>query len=339
MKVDFFFQGKLSREEAASAFLATLLEQRADFREFFFGICAASAIGPISRDSWEVVTEENEFDILMTSPDGAWDVLIENKIKSGSVTPGQLVNYYKRLRSNTDRNILLVYLTPSSSSGQAEFDRLMQHGASQSGDQFVHISWMDDLLEFAQSLDAGDSESDFIQSGFRKIKSQILSSQQERYPLTGGRERVDEIVNGVIDALRLKYPSISFRKWRDGSGSTIYTAKSDLTLYLKAVIDWDEGTGLPFGLINDDDTLNLPLQACMNLSSNGRKSATALDRWRTMSIDRSIQIPQLGTMTTKDDGGAWIFWDEDVPAEKGELQARLLAVGTAILDEMSEFFS
>ena len=36
MNIHFFFKGKLSREESSSALIASLLEQRADFRSFFF---------------------------------------------------------------------------------------------------------------------------------------------------------------------------------------------------------------------------------------------------------------------------------------------------------------
>jgi hypothetical protein len=35
MRLDLFFNGKLGREEMSSAFLATLLDQRDDFRDFF----------------------------------------------------------------------------------------------------------------------------------------------------------------------------------------------------------------------------------------------------------------------------------------------------------------
>jgi len=61
MKWHLFFEGQMSREVVASAFLGTILDQRADIRNAFFDTladCVGAELSELFKtSSWEVTVE------------------------------------------------------------------------------------------------------------------------------------------------------------------------------------------------------------------------------------------------------------------------------------------
>lgn len=337
MNIHFFFEGKLSREEATSALLATLLEQRADFRAFFFDQCGIPESDRKSGDRWSIVTEKHEFDILMECASSDWAILIENKIKSGSVMPEQLNRYYRRLRTASDKRILLVYLTPKPGTGQTEFGRLSGDKESGTDDRFVHLSWPD-IFAYESQMVTGDEDLELVGSGFAATKNHIESSLQETYPLVGGRERVDEIACRIHSDLSKEFPHIQFRRWRGADASTVYTAKCKISVYFKGIMDYDENSYEPVNLLNDDGTLNVTLEVNMGISESGRKKPEIVRKWQAMSEGGTIGIPGLGNMTTRSGDGKWFFWNSEITASDNEIHAELLEACRSVLKRLKEFF-
>ncbi len=341
MNIRFFFQGKLSREEASSAFLATLLEQRPDFRAYFFNLCDVGDRGLPRGREWRVVTEDRDFDVFMDCRESDWVVLIENKIKSGSITPGQLSNYYAKLRNNQDNqqaNILLVYLTPKPGTGQAEFMQMKNSPDLAEGDYLVHLSW-DDIFDYVSLLEEADAQHDFITSGFDAIKQHIESSLQEKYTLTNGREQLDEIAALIVEDLGKAFPHINFRRWRGADASSVYTVKSDITVYIKAITKYDPDTNEPDNLLNPDGTLNVILEVSMNISGLGSRKPSVRQQWASLVKDNLIQVPGLEDMVPSKIDPKWFVWhSEVVTSPKEQVQSQLLIAGKAVLTHMAPFF-
>ena len=89
----FFFEGKLAREESASALLATLLEQSACFRQRFLDVLHLDI-----NDAPDVAVERNDVDVCLTFPKDKTTILVENKTKGSSKTDSQLARYYEQAK-------------------------------------------------------------------------------------------------------------------------------------------------------------------------------------------------------------------------------------------------
>jgi hypothetical protein len=96
MDLRFFFKIGV-KEELASAFLATLLESDAEFRRDFLALLAvhgtSGRLHSLASASWHIHTEKpiesGRVDIELQTDDASSVILIENKVFSGSLQPGQ----------------------------------------------------------------------------------------------------------------------------------------------------------------------------------------------------------------------------------------------------------
>ena len=103
MDITYFFKGKLAREEASSAFLATLLSQTEDdgiFKANFFKLLGENydfgepipteIIKKISSDKYKIITEEDEIDITMQGNNNL--ILIENSPKEIKLITREIIS-------------------------------------------------------------------------------------------------------------------------------------------------------------------------------------------------------------------------------------------------------
>ena len=176
----FFFEGTL-REEAASAFLATLLEQDPGFRAAFVrrigGGDGADAAAPkiqvepyLGGGKWP--------DVLMELP--GLLVLVENKVRPRAIRPGQLAEYHVAAVARWPRHrVISVFLTPDRRSGSAEVRRVRRviRGHARV-DAAVVLTWRQVhwLLRFANGSDV-----EFRRTGIRAIARAIAA-----YPIRPG---------------------------------------------------------------------------------------------------------------------------------------------------------
>jgi hypothetical protein len=167
----FFFEGT-QREEAASAFLATLLEQGPDFRAAFVRrIGGGDAGAPRPKVRVESHLGGGTWaDILMELP--GLVVLVENKIRPQAVQPGQLVRYHlAAIDAWPTRRVISVFLAPEARLGYAEA-RAVRREVRKAGrdDLAVVLTWAQVrwLARFASLPDQG-----FRDAGFRSIARAI----------------------------------------------------------------------------------------------------------------------------------------------------------------------
>ena len=121
-----FFQGKLAREEATSAFLAMLLDGLSSFRAHFM---AQLPVEPdaVPRGPHIVSTEVREVDVRVDYPAMDAVILIENKVLASSVSPGQLLRYYReQFDAQPSTRVVLVYLGPGKGVGRGEVRRVAE---------------------------------------------------------------------------------------------------------------------------------------------------------------------------------------------------------------------
>lgn len=190
-----FLAGGMVREEAASAFLATLIDQSDEFRQRFFQLCGIESF-PVNS----VVVEQGRRDVTVEGTDTL--LIIENKIAAGAKMKGQLVGYYRRCKEdNPDVKIHSVYLAPSRELGQSEVD-LVQ---ADDGEVVVAVAWVD-----LESLCAGLSDIDqvFAESGVKHIleaiaRRRVRSSNREWSP---EEQVLREMIQSISAILKPQLP-------------------------------------------------------------------------------------------------------------------------------------
>jgi hypothetical protein len=177
MDPHFFFEGT-QREEAASAFLAMLLEQDPGFRAAFvrrIGGGEAGAARPkvmvepsLGGGSWP--------DIVMVLPELV--VLVENKLRPGTVRTGQLARYHLAAVGQWPRRrIISAFLAPDARLGFGEA-RSVRREIRRAGrdDRAVVLTWAQVrwLARFASTPDTG-----LRAAGFRSI-AEVIDAYQSR---------------------------------------------------------------------------------------------------------------------------------------------------------------
>jgi hypothetical protein len=141
LRIDHFFQGKLSKEEVSSAFLAMALDGVPEFRRHFLQLIAPKEFVSLNRKKWKVQVEVRHVDVLMDA--GETVILIENKITAGAKQTSQLLRYYKQeKRHNPDARVIMVYLAPGSiGKGEITLVENSQEFQARTEDHVHHVSW------------------------------------------------------------------------------------------------------------------------------------------------------------------------------------------------------
>ena len=128
-----FLGGGMCREEATSAYLATLLDQSSEFRSRFLQLCGIQDI-----EFTKVEVEREHRDITLSGT--GVEIIIENKISAASKTEGQLLRYYTHLKEqNSDVTVHSVYLSPDRKIGTSEVQKV----TNTADEVAVSIAWKD----------------------------------------------------------------------------------------------------------------------------------------------------------------------------------------------------
>lgn len=276
MNPHFFFQGKLSREESASAYLATLLEQFPPLR------AAALDIAGIAEPagSCTIQTEQREVDIRLDYPDANMVVLVENKVRAGALQVDQLSRYYEQeLSANPDLKIIVIMVAPGCGSGEEELKRLHANPAFRPTDQAVRLSWDDLASVITTSLPSNHPEHEFASTGMAAIQHIIQKAKAMKYPLEGLRDTIHEICVSVKDQLESEFDPVNLGIWRMENFFDIYSVKSDMSISIapyydpEVIPDTDEA-GNPI--------LHVKLLARFKLSAQGSKKPERKAQWREL---------------------------------------------------------
>jgi hypothetical protein len=340
-----FFQGKMSREEVASAFLATVLEQHRPFRQAFLAELAIDAGEEDPEEAWKVLVEKHHVDITLRSTDQSqrWVVLIENKIQQGAVKHGQLAGYYDKAlkRARPETRLVVVYLAPTKRMGAQECggvqERVTERGRQES-DRVCAITWPA-LLELAQrTVPDTDPHREFVVAGFQEVLAAIEHAATEKYPLVGARQKIADVMTAVLAQLRKNFPERGHQlsSWRGRDCHLIETIHSNVTLYLSA--EFEAASVKPYppeGVENDDGTMTLRRRTAFRLSDAARKDLAVRTLCAPLTDPSSKQIPELGEHTHE--RGGWFVHNKEVRGTKEGLVADFVAAGTKLLRWLAPF--
>ena len=329
MNPHFFFVGKLSREEASSAFLASLLEQRADFRTFLFKLLGmAEPEGPL-----EVNIEKEDVDIRIDYPAAKTVLLIENKLRPGSLQVNQLVRYYQHtLANNSALKIVSILLAPNEGGGAAEVTRLTKHEQFRPTDGVYKISW-GALAEFPDILPKNDSDMEFVRRGFECIGSIIVNAIQEKYPLVGGREIANDIARAVLQNMEKKFPGTRLGFWRGRDFFNIYSIGTDITIYIDLAFRIENKAPYAPLQIPDRQHVNATLRTKFTLSAKGKRNPTRRETWDRICRNKSwaSQLCDVHELT-----GRWFKHEIERTGDCTAIAQELTAMGCAVIRSWAE---
>jgi hypothetical protein len=237
MNFDHFFTGKMSREEAASAFLAMAIEGSTRFRAHFLD--RLDAPDESAAREWTVSVEDARVDVTMRSPTHV--VLVENKIDSGAIRNGQLVEYYNQeIKRSPNHSITVVMLAPGGV-GSRELESVASCAGMQTRrltDRVVGVSWAD-LLDYPVAEGEG-----WVRDGLDAVGRAIEKSASEVYPAVGSRLAIRRIADAAANGLRTR-GTTGVMRWSAKDKEALVLTGMNLTVNVWLQFTCGEGTGAP----------------------------------------------------------------------------------------------
>jgi len=341
-KLDLLFQ-----LETASALLAMVFDQSAEFRRWFFG---RLEMKNLAEFSWTTHVEKESVDIRMDAKDAPWSVLVENKVRRSSKQVGQLKKYYIRERARFDEKqpnhrLLMVYLAPGGV-GLSDVRSLQQAKEFKSDrDVATHLSWREILGLVGDDpsiMTSGPNAQWFLTNAFKCVEKTIDEAEKAVYPNDNkDRAMIHEIVSSVRGKLEQSGHGIGFMApWPAEDRMGFSTKKTNLTLWFflhfKAA---KKPPYEPLDLIDSAGRINLNLHAQLRLSGKGRTNKALRDRWVAGLVDGKLTVPGFGerpVFSSRSDG--WVHCEPvELNLEHGGLEAKLVELGRAALEVVREF--
>lgn len=331
MKLDYFFKGKLSKEEVASAFLATAFESSHAFRKHLLSLLVGIEEAPtLASRSWTVEVEVNNVDITLSTK--GLSILLENKVKDSAYQEDQLLRYYTAARDRDKQSRILVVYVARQGLGKSEVKRVNDAIKTSAFplDKAVHLSW-DDLAKFERP---GPAEQD-IAYNLALIQEKVIpSGRQRKYLREGQRGEVAAIVDRALELIA-KDHSIRLGRWpyRDFEG--IYTQGTNATLWLDACFQADPEPPYAPVDVKIGDRFRLRLRAQVRLARDVRRK-DPLYRWwyDRVAPKNSLRVPDLGDLHRKD-GSPWFEYEEKIEDSAGNVAERMAFIGRKILQAIS----
>jgi hypothetical protein len=324
MRIGYFFEGMLCREEAASALLAMALEGVASFRKYFFHLVMRGEEDSLSQHPWRVTVEEGQVDVRMEYGDTI--VLIENKINYGAKRQGQLLGYYSREREqHPGARIIAVYLAP----GQMGMDEVRRVSESKHPSDLVrHLSW-ENLAEYDSS--PGDLRDAIVRDGLDEVQRMI--DQGPIYILDGERSTIRNIVNDAFKEL-CRQTSIPLSRWSGKEFEQILTVRTNISFWLDAVFQVeDQPPFAPINVRDDNGRLQITVRSQFKLAGKVKKTSDIAQWW-----NRHIGINSLETAGLDEyqlQKSEWFVSTKKVCGDEKEIVKVLVETGVAVIATLS----
>jgi len=316
LKLDLFFKGMQNKETTASAWLATLLREDKAFRSAFFN--GLQLDPPLdAEDPWEARIEtplgSGFCDVTLES--ATTYILIENKMSSAAVTPGQFLAYYRGAIADPTREpkrIIGVYVGPSGDTGSGEVATV---AASARPD-----GW-------------------FAQAGLEAILAHIAKLRVGR-PFAQQRQELLALLRRVAERTAREGASrgwggdVRFEHWGSRGQEALYTPRQAVTTWL--ILSYPETEHYEIGEIFVDGTVNVRASVSFNPSTKiGLRDAALMARWTPMIDRRSVAVRGLGEVPARDD----VTFELAVSFanSSAELEDLLVVWGTSVLDFLEPF--
>jgi PD-(D/E)XK nuclease superfamily len=356
MDLKHFFDGQQSRENSASALLATLLAYDAPFRKRFLALEHVEPPGaPPVTDSevWCVRVEDNRpwtgsrlgtqsaagsIDISLVSATTV--VLIENKLSASAKRYGQLRDYYEAAAAHwSDRRVIALYLGPTIHLGQSEVELVRRSdvflGRSQPAgfDAVGSLSWTEIRRIVEDSPNGGDW---FASTGLAAVKKAI-DDAAFILSTVGQRGVVRDAVDAARRSLAGSNPGVRLGPWRGRLYEMIYTAKAPATVFLGTLFDADIDP--PYQLVDvvTGSRVRLTVSTSFELSPTGRRSPALVSEWQKLLKRGSVEVGGVGRFT-RGDGRAFTH-REAFDGTANELVEFIVSRGTATFAFLSPYFA
>ncbi len=244
----FFFEGKLSREESSSAFLATLLEQSPNFRNYFFRLINQPKL---SANSHLIEVEKNEVDVVLTFPIAKVTILVEVKIASSSKQDGQLAAYYERAKNDSpEQRFICVYVAPTATLGFSEIRQL----ELREQDSCFALAW-DQLAAGAQEVH--DLEDTFAINGFKKVLEIVEKRRNAYFERTEDRAFVYDLVDVAAAIVQKTELPCSVKTWKDKRIVELYSIQTSITVSVTIRFEPDKDGFFELPRIEGDPVVNI----------------------------------------------------------------------------------
>jgi hypothetical protein len=329
MRLNVFFNGKLSREEMASAFLACLLDQRDDFRAFFFHAANMTKL----PDSCQVGVEIDNVDIRIDCGDCNKVVLIEVKVRRNAIQSGQLSSYFGRLREREpDKQVAFIMVVPGKGSGAAEIQRLRESRLWREKDQASTVTWSQ-LAAFADQLSKYDRDESFINSGFEMILKMIEDKGGGMYSAAGGRDIVLDLARRIAATLEKEMSPAKFQVWSNRDALDISPYGSLFSPSLRIAFDTPlDDNGVPITPITDQD-VRVRAETMYGISNKGKRNPRVNTEWQKMRA--------LGTMNVTPDithqlKGRWYCATTALAGTAADVEARALNLIRPVVEHFKD---
>src|ERR1700730_5613268 len=312
MTLNLFFEGKMAKEPVSSAFIATLLEQRAEIKIAFFDMladCIGSQLAQVFKTKqWKVVVEHDGVDIRLDATDETWVILLENKVQSGSIQQGQLSRYYHaQIAKEPGKRVVAMFLAPGARLGEHEVSGVRCLDAFRERDQDFagRISW-DQVGEFLETLSGTDGDGEFISSGIGSITKVIEDLARVRFPNIGGREKIYDITLKVREYLNQRYPQIPLGSpWRSRNVFTLGSSRTNLTLWFRLVFDAQAEP--PYSPVDvfDGEKMRLTVESMLKLSEKATRKFELKSRWADIISAEMLDVAGVGRHLLE---GKWLVF-------------------------------
>jgi hypothetical protein len=271
-----FFAGAQSKEETASAYLATLLEFHPVFRSRFLALAAVEPRLDGSLD-WAVRVEDGRMnagavDVTLEWPreDPTTFVMIENKLAASAKRAGQLRKYYLgAVNKWPGRRIVGFYLAPSKGLGASEIREVRdteeyraRGGERPSADDWFETSGIDEVL--------------------KAIAHPPLPPDEQR-------DVIRDIVNRALHDLANAVPGVAFFSWRSVGQEAVYKPGGMLTIFVTVAFPVDEEARLLRDVVVDDN-VRVTLVTHFGLRTEAVKPPEVVGAWRELLRERRVDI-------------------------------------------------
>lgn len=314
MDLKHFFDGQQSRENSASAFLATLLEYDGRFRREFLALVPGITLLDDS-DTWKLRVEDTRpwatplqdmqagsgsIDVTMESPSTL--VLVENKLAASAKQHGQLRRYYQAaVQCWPGMRIIALYLGPTADLGDSEValvrdtDEYKGRQAESTADCVDSLAWVR-IGEIIDALPRGDTW--FAETGIEAVRATIKAATTA-LPYDPQRIEVRRVVEDAVRRLAEKRTFAEFQRWPSVGQEDIITVKGPVSLSLTARFEIDPTSSKLLDVVVGD-RFRLEIKIAVMLSPKGRKAPMVVAAWNQLLNTGSAKIEGLGELPVTD---------------------------------------
>jgi hypothetical protein len=324
-----FFTGAQSKEEVASAYLATLLDSDAEFRRRFLALAEVEPPLDGSLD-WAVRVEDSRVNAGAVDVTLEWPraepttfVMVENKVAALAKTDGQFRKYYRgAVAAWPGRRVVGLYLAPSKGLAASEIGQvrateeyIARGGRRPGADEVFAIDWENDVAPIVRGL---PSASDwFVASGIDEVLNAI---KHPPLPPDQQRDAIRRIVDDAVADLGGAVSGDQFQPWHSKRQEAVYKPGGMLTVWVTIVFPVDEGSRLLHDVVVDD-VVRVTLVTHFGLRVEAVKPPEVVQAWRSILRERRVVI---GDMKFEPTPSRRLSFTDEQRVSRAGLQALLV---------------